>query len=125
MNLALPSANITGYGHRMPDFDVLPDPDDRHVAAAAAHGEARVILTYDLRHFPASALTPHGLAAVSPDNFLTVFAITHAGKLGEAMRNARLALLRDPTSPQAYLDRLAKDGLEQTADIMRRDVDFL
>jgi len=47
----------------------LPDEDDRHVIALAAHYEADVIVTSNLRHFPASALERLGLEARHPDEF--------------------------------------------------------
>lgn len=48
----------------------LPDPDDRHVVAAAISGRASVIVTENLRHFPNKELELWGLRAVSSDEFL-------------------------------------------------------
>lgn len=48
----------------------LPDPADRHVLAASLAGRADVVLTRNLRDFPARALAPHGLQAEAPDGFL-------------------------------------------------------
>jgi hypothetical protein len=48
----------------------LPDLADRHVLAAAITGGAGLILTQNLRDFPARALSVHGLRARAPDDFL-------------------------------------------------------
>ncbi len=45
----------------------LPDPNDRHIVAAAIHGEADIIVTANLKNFPASALSPDGLNTEHPD----------------------------------------------------------
>ena len=46
------------------------DPDDRHVVAAAIAAKAELIVTDNVRHFPAKALVPLGIEAVTPDRFL-------------------------------------------------------
>ncbi|HLU72973.1 PIN domain-containing protein [Nocardiopsis composta] len=48
----------------------LPDPDDRHVLAAAVRARAQVIVTSNLRDFPAASLAPWDLESKSPDEFL-------------------------------------------------------
>jgi predicted nucleic acid-binding protein len=42
---------------------VLPDPADRHVLAAAIRGRADVIVTMNLKDFPAGTLAPYGIEA--------------------------------------------------------------
>lgn len=46
------------------------DEKDRHVAAAAVHGEAPFIVTFNLRHFRPEYLGPWGIAALHPQSFL-------------------------------------------------------
>ena len=46
------------------------DPGDRHVLAAAIAAKAEVIVTLNIRHFPAEVLKPLGIEAMSPDQFL-------------------------------------------------------
>lgn len=55
MNDALPSATVVGYENHIEAMR-LPDPNDRHVLAAGIAAGATVILTWNLRHFPAKEL---------------------------------------------------------------------
>ena len=70
MDVHVRDALISGFENLVPIIR-LPDPDDRHVVAAAIPGDANIILSANLRDFPARALTPHGgLVAQHPDRFL-------------------------------------------------------
>jgi len=46
------------------------DPKDRHVLAAAVRCGAEVIVTYNRRHFPQSAVEPWGIEVQAPSTFL-------------------------------------------------------
>jgi len=48
----------------------LPDPDDRHVVAAALRGRADSIVTANLQHYPIDTLDPLGIQVIHPDSFL-------------------------------------------------------
>jgi predicted nucleic acid-binding protein len=48
----------------------LPDPDDRHVLAAAISGDAEVLMTLNRRDFPTRTLGRHGIILREPDGFL-------------------------------------------------------
>lgn len=60
METALPDAEADGFEHLITGLS-LPDPDDRHMLAAAIHAGAELIVTQNLKHFPAGALTPDAL----------------------------------------------------------------
>jgi predicted nucleic acid-binding protein len=49
---------------------MMNHPKDRHVLAAAVAAEAHVIVTFNMRDFPAAALVPHNIIAQTPDQFL-------------------------------------------------------
>ncbi|MEI8311161.1 MAG: PIN domain-containing protein [Verrucomicrobiota bacterium] len=77
----------------------LPDPEDRHVLAAAIHGRADVIVTFNLKDFPSARLKPHGIRALHPDKFVGEW----IGRAPEAVRLAaklcRCRLKKPPMSP--------------------------
>ena len=60
---------VVGYEQLIDSLD-LPGKDDRHVLAAAIRSGAQVIVTYNLKDFPAAALDPFGIEAQSPDDFV-------------------------------------------------------
>jgi hypothetical protein len=59
---------INGYESLIPRM--TNDEKDRHVAAAAVHGEATIILTLNLRHFRPEHLATWGVRALHPQSFL-------------------------------------------------------
>jgi predicted nucleic acid-binding protein len=48
----------------------LPDPNDRHVLAAAIRCGAQVIVTCDTADFPSERLAPYDIEAQHPDTFV-------------------------------------------------------
>jgi hypothetical protein len=91
----------------------LPDPNDRHVLAAALGCVADVIVTRNVRHFPPSVLDPFGVAAETPDNFL--LSLMDSGIVVAAAAEHRAALTRPPLSVAEYLEALRRNGLPATA----------
>src|ERR1017187_8905134 len=58
---------ISGYESLIPRM--ANDEKDRHVVAAAVHGEAAIIVTLNLRHFRPEHLSMWGVRAVHPRSF--------------------------------------------------------
>jgi len=69
MNSAIKDCLVTGY-EPLIDGLILPDPNDRHVLAAAIAVSADVIVTTNLKDFPAKTLRPFRLIAQHPDEFI-------------------------------------------------------
>jgi predicted nucleic acid-binding protein len=69
MNKAVRDCIVTGYEPLVESLR-LPDPDDRHVLAAAIRSGAQVIVTTNLRHFPEAELGQWNVEAKSPDDFV-------------------------------------------------------
>jgi len=59
---------VSGFDELEPVI-TLPDADDRHVVAAAIKAGASIIVTFNLRDFPAAEVARHGLVAMHPDLF--------------------------------------------------------
>jgi predicted nucleic acid-binding protein len=59
---------ISGYESLIPQM--ANDEKDRHVLAAAVHGQTSIILTLNLRHFRPEHLKPWGIRALHPQSFL-------------------------------------------------------
>jgi hypothetical protein len=69
MERAFPTAAVSGFESLIPAVN-LPDPDDRHVLAAALHAGADLIITVNLKDFPTAALSPYSIVAAHPDPFV-------------------------------------------------------
>ena len=70
MNSAFPDSNVTKYQTLISSI-ILPDPNDRHVVAAAIRSKADVIVTYNLKDFPSSIEDEYNIEIQHPDVFLS------------------------------------------------------
>lgn len=111
-------ALITGYENRIDDL-TLPDMNDRQVLAAAIHGRCEFIVTRNLKHFPAMALSTHGIKAQHPDTFLTNLLRQNTLMFCEALRKVRIRAKNPPIEVEGFLTRLLDEGLIQTARELR------
>lgn len=86
---------VSGAGAEVPEAEIaaiedqmVNDPKDRHVLAAAIACGADTVVTTNAKDFPPSATMPHGVTVRSPDEFLVSL-------LEPDTRDAALAALRN------------------------------
>jgi len=124
MDDAVPDCLIEGYEPLAAGL-ALPDPDDRHVLAAAIRGGAQFIVTHNLRDFPADALDPFGIEAVAPDTFVEQQMDLHEAAIVGVARSHRAALRNPPKEAAEYLETLSAQGLVAAANRLRAFQEFI
>lgn len=115
---AVPDCLVSGHKALIGGL-VLPDPDDRHVLAAAIHAGAQVIVTANLKDFPADTLAGHGVTATHPDAFLHDLADVAPGVMARVVAEQTAALRSPPTTVVQLLETLRDLGLVRTTTRLR------
>ncbi|RCS31580.1 PIN domain-containing protein [Rhodanobacter denitrificans] len=124
INKAIPDCLITGYEPLEAGLE-LPDKDDRHVLASAICGRADVIVTYNLKDFPAECLKPYGVEAQHPDEFLRYLFDLHQPALLSAVRSQRTSLKNPPQSARQLLDTFLEQRLVATVAVLEPMIELL
>ncbi len=119
MNDAVRDCLVTGYEDLIPTL-TLPDPNDRHVLAAAIQSKADVIVTFNLKDFPASLLSTFGLIAEHPDGFLMGFLESRPEEVCQALLMQRQSLKNPPLTVAQLLTTLENQGLRQSVNRLRQ-----
>ena len=88
----------------------LPDPDDRHVLAAAIAGGAEVLMTLNRVDFPTRTLARHGVILREPDGFLSEL-LAEGVDLRAVAAGVRARAERASGRPQAVRALLKRAGL--------------
>lgn len=115
MNLHARDALIGGY-ESLTDTLTLPDSGDWHVLAAAIYSKADQIVTFNLRDFPKKSLSPFGIEAVHPDNFILRLIESDAEKVVRAAERQRQSLKNPPKSREEFLSILSVQKLQATVE---------
>ncbi len=109
---------VTGYESLIASL-ALPDPDDRHVLAAAIVAGASAIVTYNLKDFPPESLSPYDIEAQHPDEFVRRV-VDLAPVLVVDVLRAQLASLKNPPLNMSQLLALfERIGLVETVAELR------
>lgn len=112
MNRAVPDCLVNDYEPLVQGL-ALSDEDDRHVLAAAIKCSASVIVTYNLKDFPAEILKRFEIEALHPDVFLSDIWDLDQAALLEAVQKQRASLKNPTHTPRELLDTLLKQKLPE------------
>ncbi|MCL4853177.1 MAG: PIN domain-containing protein [Bryobacteraceae bacterium] len=111
-------ALVTGYEDLIEGLR-LPDPNDRHVLAAAIRDRADVIVTRNVRDFPADVLGSFGIEAQCPDEFVVHLLDLAPGLVIDAAQRHRESLKNPTKTTEQYLEMLEAEGLTEAVAILR------
>jgi predicted nucleic acid-binding protein len=97
----------------------LPDPDDRHVLAAAIEAGAEILLTYNLRDFPKSVVATYGITVVHPDEFLGWLMAEKSETVLSVIEEMRVKRKRPELSQTQLLEKLARLSIPRFVGMLR------
>ena len=115
MDAAVLDALVTGYEPLINAMD-LPDPDDRHVLAAAVVCKESCIVTFNISDFPEESLAPYGLHAVHPDDFLRDVESVDPAAFADAVWQDLDHYRAPPLDLPEYVVALRKAGVPRIAE---------
>jgi len=118
MDTSVRDCLVEGYASLIPSLE-LPDPDDRHVLAAAIVAGADVIVTFNLKDFPDDNLRDYGIEAQHPDEFVGHLIDLAPSQVCAAVATVRARLQNPPKTATEYIDTIEQQQLPQTAAALR------
>lgn len=124
MDANVRDAKVYGYEDLIETIE-LPDPDDRHVVAAAIKCNADAIVTFNLKDFPEEVLSKFSIEAIHPDDFVCYQIDLSSGKACSAIKRQREALKNPAMDKEVFLANLQKQQLPQTVSVLKQYIDFI
>lgn len=118
MMKAVPDCLVRGYEALIGGLE-LPDPDDRHVLAAAICAGAQSIVTFNLKDFPGVNLAPYNVEAKHPDDFVFDAIDLAPGLVTAVVSEQAAALQRPKRTVGELLDTLRDQGLVRSVAKLR------
>jgi predicted nucleic acid-binding protein len=119
MNERAEECLVTGY-ETLIETLTLPDPNDRHVLAAAIVAGAEIIVTCNPRDFPDASLEPFGIEAQHPDEFILRLLELAPDVVTDAVRDQQARLTNPPVAMAELLALFERQGLRETVSELRR-----
>lgn len=124
INNAVEDCLITGYEHIIEGLK-LPDPNDRHVLAAAIRAGAAAIVTMNLKDFPDCVLHEFEICALHPDSFILDLADLEPPILERVAKEQRASLRNPSVSAKEFVANLRRQGLPGVANFLENRIDLI
>lgn len=109
MQQAFPAAEVLGYEALVAGLSC--HPKDRHVLAATIQAGCEVLVTFNVKDFPETSTTPHGVCVITPDAFLLDQLDLYPAKVGRALVAQLDAAKRPALTMGQLLGRLDRCGV--------------
>ena len=93
----------------------LPDPNDRHVLAAAIAGQVDIIVTKNIKDFPSQIFEKFGIKILHPDDFVIFLISLEPLKSHEIIKSLRERIINPKINKIEFVDSIKKVGLPKTA----------
>ena len=124
METAFPEALVFGHEAHLA-ATALPDANDRHVLAAAIHAQASLVVTENLKDFPAVLLAPFEIEACGLDDFFADIIDLGGPEALGALRRMRARFKNPETTAEQFLRRIEQLGHVATASALAEYVELL
>lgn len=124
METVVEDALVQHYDYLIPSLD-LPDPDDRHVLAAAIVGHADAIVTFNLKDFPTANVARHAVEILHPDDFLIAQYDLDKIAMLSVIKGCRMKLRNPAKLADDYVATLEQQGLPQLCQCLRNAIELI
>ncbi|GAA1959694.1 PIN domain-containing protein [Kitasatospora viridis] len=118
MNAAVRDCLVTNYEPLIEGLK-LPDPDDRHVLAAAIKAGAQVIVTDNSKDFPSECLVEWGIEQKTADDFVMDLIDMDGRVVYGCVMEIVSSRRRKPVTFDDVLDQLERSQLIGSASMLR------
>lgn len=119
-----PEGCVDGYQDLIEALQ-LPDPNDRHVLAAAIVADAEHIITENIKDFPEDAIKKYGIEAVTADDFLASTFELYPADATAALRTMRRNYNNPPINPGEFIFDLQGKGMPKLASMLKQHIDVI
>lgn len=123
MNAIFEDALVDGWEPLESAIRGMPDPDDRHLVAAAIAGRAGLIVTDNVKDFPKAVLEQWNLTATTSDEFLLDALDLDAAAVIDSLVAMVAKRKQPPVTVDSILEGLSASGTTKFVSAVRGHLD--